>query len=100
MKHTHRQLVSFLAALAVSAMSTPGSALIALANTFETAEEIKVVDTFALDFDDENSHIWYHFTAPQDGTYTFQSLGNLDTCGYLYKSTDMENYANSDDDSG
>ena len=81
-------------------MSLPSAGLTALANTFESAYEVKTVETVDLDFDAEDGEIWYRFTAPQDGPYTFQSLGNLDTCGYLYKSTDMENYANSDDDSG
>jgi|GEM_PF-924975 len=98
-KQTGLALVS---ALAVGLLTVPTAAFEALAAGFDTAETVTKIGTIDLEFqsgDDGIHELWYRFTAPDDGSYTFQTIGDVDTTGYLY-TTDMEEYDAYDDDSG
>lgn len=90
MKSSHKRTISFLAALAVCAAGVPVPVLNVSANTFEAAIEINTADVFDIDYQDLQltDGVWFHFTAPQDGKYVFQTVGNVDTKGFLYENAD------------
>ncbi|MDE7121740.1 MAG: leucine-rich repeat domain-containing protein [Oscillospiraceae bacterium] len=83
-------------------MSVPLPALEALAGSFDSPESITntdIVDITFTDSTEEDANVfWYLFTAPEDGYYTFQTLGDIDTKGALY--TSAKTQVSSNDDGG
>ena len=51
---------------------------------FDQAAEIELDNIYAADITFEGERKYYAFTPTESGTYTFYSIGDMDTYGYLY----------------
>ena len=66
---------------------------------FDQATEIELDNIYAADITFEGERKYYAFTPTESGTYTFYSIGDMDTYGYLYD-TDRNLIAYNDDGNG
>lgn len=66
--------------------------------SFDDAYVLTKGEPHSASIDTGGEYVYFVFTAPASGTYTFASTGSFDTYGYLYDS--MQNQISSDDDGG
>ena len=63
---------------------------------FANAYVISVGQSLPAVIDTAGEYVYFKFTAPSAGTYTFQSTGSYDTYGYLYNSSQSQLTYNDD----